>query len=165
MLDAMRKPLFVVSLIAILLAVLVELGSIAFVSQNVNAANSLNVSLTGKAIPAMAFLDGLVLFATTIIGIALLIPERVQSRGSGYSDSHLLDPAPLGHNHYSIQRSYLACPYGKPANGAAVRNARLFRFVVTFRYKHRLRSAQPHHVAQYLFRRLPCLRSTAIPPK
>ena len=83
MLDAMRKPLFVVSLIAILLAVLVELGSIAFVSQNVNAANSLNVSLTGKAIPAMAFLDGLVLFATTIIGIALLIPERVQSKVQG----------------------------------------------------------------------------------
>ena len=83
MLDAMRKPLFVVSLIAILLAVLVELGSIAFVGQNVNAANSLNVSLTGKAIPAMAFLDGLVLFATTIIGVALLVPERVQSKVQG----------------------------------------------------------------------------------
>jgi hypothetical protein len=83
MLDTMRKPLFVVSLIAILLAVLVESASIGFLSQNVGAANALNISLTGKAIPAMAFLDGLVLFATVIIGVALLVPERVQSKVQG----------------------------------------------------------------------------------
>jgi hypothetical protein len=83
MLDTMRKPLFVVSLIAILLAVLVESASIGFWSQNVGAANALNISLTGKAIPAMAFLDGLVLFATVIIGVALLVPERVQSKVQG----------------------------------------------------------------------------------
>jgi hypothetical protein len=83
MLDTMRKPLFVVSLIAILLAVLVESASIGFLSQNVGAANALNISLAGKAIPAMAFLDGLVLFATVIIGVALLVPERVQSKVQG----------------------------------------------------------------------------------
>src|SRR5215469_12492371 len=84
MLDTMRKPLFLIALIAILLAVLVELGSIAIVSQHVTpAAASLDVSTMGKAIPALALLDGLVLFATTIIGIALLIPERVQSKVQG----------------------------------------------------------------------------------
>jgi hypothetical protein len=83
MLDTMRKPLFVVSLIAIFLAVLVELGSISLVGQSVQPANTLNVSLTGKAIPALAFLDGLVLFAATIIGVALLVPERVQSKVQG----------------------------------------------------------------------------------
>lgn len=83
MLDTMRKSLFVVSLIAILLAVLVELGSIGLVGQSVQPVDTLNVSLTGKAIPALAFLDGLVLFASTIIGIALLVPERVQSKIQG----------------------------------------------------------------------------------
>jgi hypothetical protein len=79
----MRKPLFVIALIAILLAVLVEFASIAMVSRITPTAASLNVPTTGKAIPALALLDALVLFATTIIGIALLIPERVQSKVQG----------------------------------------------------------------------------------
>lgn len=84
MLDTMRKPIFVVALIAILLAVLVELGSVALVSQHVApAAASLDLSTTGRAIPALALLDALLLFAITIIGIALLIPERLQSKVQG----------------------------------------------------------------------------------
>jgi hypothetical protein len=83
MLDTMRKPVFVIALIAILLAVLVELASIALVSQIAPSAASLDVSTTGKAIPALALLDGLLLFATTIIGIGILIPERVQSKVQG----------------------------------------------------------------------------------
>jgi hypothetical protein len=84
MLDTMRKPLFVVALIAILLAVLVELGSMSLVSQKIDPkAAALDISAAGKAVPSMAFLDGLLLFATTIIGIALLIPERLQSKVQG----------------------------------------------------------------------------------
>jgi hypothetical protein len=84
MLDTMRKPIFVVALIAVLLAVLVELASIALVTQHVtSSAASLDVPTTGKAIPALALLDGLLLFATTIIGIGILIPERVQSKVQG----------------------------------------------------------------------------------
>lgn len=82
MLDSMRKSFFIVALIAIFLAVFVELGSLAFVKGE-NSAGTLGVSPTGKAIPAMAFLDGLIFFATLIIGIALLIPERVQSKVQG----------------------------------------------------------------------------------
>jgi len=80
MLDSMRKPFLIVALIAILLAVLVELGSIAVLG---STATALEVSPTGKAIPAMAFLDGLIFYATLIITIALLIPERVQSKIQG----------------------------------------------------------------------------------
>jgi hypothetical protein len=80
MLDSMRKPFFLVSLIAIFLAVLVELGSIGILG---STAQTLNVDVNSKAIPAMALLDGLVFFATLIIGIALLIPERVQSKVQG----------------------------------------------------------------------------------
>jgi len=84
MLDSMRKPFLVVALIAIFLAVLVELGSIGLLGLPPSPTSSaLNVSPAGKAIPAMAFLDGLILFATVIIAIALLIPERVQSKIQG----------------------------------------------------------------------------------
>jgi hypothetical protein len=83
----MRKPVFLVALIAIGLTVLVELSSIGFI-KNVSstagaAAGSLNVSITGQAIPAMALLDGLIFYAILVIGIALLIPERVQSKVQG----------------------------------------------------------------------------------
>ncbi len=84
MLDEMRKPFFVVALVLILLAVLGELGSMALVTQHVEgAAASLNMPLTGKAVPALALLDGLILFATVVVGIALLIPDRVQSKFQG----------------------------------------------------------------------------------
>ena len=81
MLDSMRKPFLVVSLIAIFVAVLVELGSMAILGPHTPP--PLGISPTGKAIPAMAFLDGLIFFATLLITIALLIPERVQSKVQG----------------------------------------------------------------------------------
>ena len=83
MLDSMRKPIFLIALIAIGLTVLVELSSIALISNGSSSANALNVSVTGQAIPSMAYLDGLIFFAAFIIGIALLVPERVQSKVQG----------------------------------------------------------------------------------
>jgi hypothetical protein len=84
MLDSMRKPFFIVSLIAIFLAVFVEVGSLAVLGhESATSANAFKVTPTGKAIPAMAFLDGLIFFASLLIGIALLIPERVQSKVQG----------------------------------------------------------------------------------
>jgi len=83
----MRKPVFLVALIAMGLTVLVELSSIALVNNAGStagaAASSLNVGVTGQAIPAMALLDGLIFFAMLVIGIALLVPERVQSKVQG----------------------------------------------------------------------------------
>jgi len=83
MLDSMRKPLFIVALILIFLTVLVELGSIAVLGLPSPAASKLDVSTMGRAIPALPLLDGLILFATVLIGIALLVPERVQSKVQG----------------------------------------------------------------------------------
>jgi hypothetical protein len=83
MLDSMRKPIFVVALIVVLLTVLVELGSMAVLGQKTAASSELDVSVSGRAIPALALLDGLVFYATLIIGIALLVPERLQSKVQG----------------------------------------------------------------------------------
>lgn len=82
MLDSMRKSIFIVALVVIFLIVLVELGSMAVLGIDVSS-STLGVSTTGRAIPAMALLDGLVFYATLIIAIALLVPERVQSKVQG----------------------------------------------------------------------------------
>jgi hypothetical protein len=83
MLEDMRKPILIVTLIVILLVLLAELGSIAVLGTQNNSASALGVSPTGKAIPALALLDGLIFFATLIITIALLVPDRVQSKVQG----------------------------------------------------------------------------------
>ena len=83
MLDSLRKPIFIAALIVIGLAVLVELGSIVALGTPNPTAAALDVSTPGKAIPALALLDGLVFYATLIIGVALLIPERIQGRIQG----------------------------------------------------------------------------------
>ena len=80
MLDRMRWPFLIVSLIAMFLAVLVELGSIGMVG---HTAQSLDVSVNSKAIPAMALLDGLIFYAILLISIELIIPDRVQSKVQG----------------------------------------------------------------------------------
>jgi hypothetical protein len=83
LLDDLRKPIFIVALVFIALAVLVELGSIGLVSQSAPAAASLNAPTPGRGIFTLALLDGLVLYATIIMGLALIIPERIQGRLQG----------------------------------------------------------------------------------
>ena len=83
MLDDLRKPLFIAALVFIALAVLVELGSIGLVSQSVPAAASLNAPTPGRGISTLALLDGLILYATIIMGVALIVPERIQGRLQG----------------------------------------------------------------------------------
>jgi hypothetical protein len=83
LLDSMRKPVFLVALIVIGLTVLVELSSIALVSNMAPAANSLNLSITGQGIPSMSILDGLIFYAILVMAIALILPERFQSKIQG----------------------------------------------------------------------------------
>jgi hypothetical protein len=84
MLDSMRKPFFILALVAIFLTLMIELGSPLWVVGTPGSPlTSSNVSITGKAIPAMAMLDGLIFFATLIMGFALLIPDRAQSKVQG----------------------------------------------------------------------------------
>src|SRR5438445_12836553 len=85
MLDSLRPPIFVVSLIASGLIVCVETAALLeIVSGNSSStAAALGVSTPGKAIPALALLDGLLFYVTLMMGIALFVPERIQGRIQG----------------------------------------------------------------------------------
>src|SRR4051812_7769487 len=72
MLDDLRKPFFFVALALILIAVLVEIGSAVLPDKP-----------PGYGITFMAALDGLVLYTVLLMGLSLLIPERVQGRTQG----------------------------------------------------------------------------------
>src|SRR5579859_25692 len=83
MLDSLRKPVFLIALVVMGLTVLVELSSIALVGNVAPAANSLGVSITGQGIPSMSILDGLIFYAMLVMAIALILPERFQSKIQG----------------------------------------------------------------------------------
>lgn len=109
--DELRRPLFVVALILVVLTVLVELGAGA--TLRAKAADSADLVTVmrddlgitdadeqidflrrmrelddnddppGLAIPYLALVDGLLLFVVGLIGISLVVPERVQGRVQG----------------------------------------------------------------------------------
>jgi hypothetical protein len=75
MLDTLRKPLFIVALVLMAVTVLVELGS--------GLVKSLANAKIGLGIPYSPLLDGLLLFTVLLMGIGLLLPERVTGRLQG----------------------------------------------------------------------------------
>lgn len=75
MLDTLRKPFFVAALVAVLLVVLVELGSAGIAA--------LDLETPGLGVSYLALLDGLLLFSMALMGASLLIPERVHGRIQG----------------------------------------------------------------------------------
>jgi hypothetical protein len=79
----MRKPVFLIALVVIGLTVLVELSSIALISNVSPAASSLGVSITGQGVPSMSILDGLIFYAILVMAVALILPERFQSKIQG----------------------------------------------------------------------------------
>lgn len=106
--DQLRKPLFLIALVALAIAFCVEIGSNFFRPPRVSreelqrsilseqrpdepapdvdqllAARQENPPRPGLAIPYMAMLDGLLLFTVALIGASLIIPERVQGRVQG----------------------------------------------------------------------------------
>ncbi len=80
MLDKLRRPLFIIAIILILIVVLVEVGSVMMLG---SAASSLDRPTPGKGILSLAFVDGLLLYTTLLVGSSLIIPERVQGRIQG----------------------------------------------------------------------------------
>jgi len=72
-----RKPPFAAALILITLVVLLELGS-----QVVTALFS-GASTPGLGITVLAFLDGVLLYTLGLMGVALLVPEKIQVRAQG----------------------------------------------------------------------------------
>ncbi len=106
--ESLRKPIFVIALVLISLVVLVEVGSLgvlkaggngnlndvvpsrgevreAFENADPQDLNRVQAQDTppGRAIPAMGLLDGVVLFTTALIGVSLIVRERIQGRVQG----------------------------------------------------------------------------------
>jgi hypothetical protein len=101
----LRKPFFIAAVVLILIAVASEIGATWFLSGvKANADNVLNDPAfadyqseinpadlgnfnkgtpSGRAIPTMAVLDGLVLFTVLLMGAPMFIPERVFAKTQG----------------------------------------------------------------------------------
>ncbi len=79
MLDELRKPFFFLALLLIVVAVLAEGAAKLLGVQNA----SLPAPASGFGVPAMLLLDTLLILTVTLMGLSLLIPERVQGRLQG----------------------------------------------------------------------------------
>lgn len=79
--DKLRTPFFIAAVIVMLVVVLTELGSMALLG-NVGASPD-ELPTPGLGIPYLALLDGLILFTVGLMGLSLLLPERVHGRLQG----------------------------------------------------------------------------------
>ncbi len=82
MLERLRRPFFIASLVCLVLTLLVELGSSALLGQG-GFAEQLDLPTPGYGVPYLALLDGLLLLTVSLIALALLLPERVHGRTQG----------------------------------------------------------------------------------
>jgi hypothetical protein len=82
-LDELRKPFLIIALVLILLVVLLEASSGLLLDLGTPGTASLGVKTPGYGISYLAFLDGFVFYITLLIGLAMVIPERVQGRVQG----------------------------------------------------------------------------------
>ncbi|MFC3831626.1 MULTISPECIES: hypothetical protein [Deinococcus] len=73
--DTLRRPLFLGAALCVLLAVLIELG------QSVLLAGG--QARPGFGVRALALVDGVLLYTVVLMGLALVVPERVQGRVQG----------------------------------------------------------------------------------
>lgn len=85
MLDDLRKPFFFIALVLIGVALLVELGSqwLVGVPDPTGSAATLDVPHPGYGIRSLALLDVLVIFSVGLMGLSMLLPERIHGRLQG----------------------------------------------------------------------------------
>src|SRR5579862_713279 len=108
--DRLRTPFFIAALIIVLLTVMAEIGValpcvLSSAPAQVTDFNNATISTTyaglssadknmlsqlgkgdhppGLGVPSLAFLDGILLFTLALMGLALIIPERLQGRVQG----------------------------------------------------------------------------------
>jgi hypothetical protein len=82
--DSLRKPLLIVAVILLVLAVLVELGSTFYIAADgPEADHYTDMPTPGLGIRYLAILDALVLFTLGIITAPLLFPARIVGRIQG----------------------------------------------------------------------------------
>jgi hypothetical protein len=77
MLENLRKPFFIIALVVMAIVVLIEIGS-PWLMQHTK-----DFDTPGYGIMYMVFVDGLLLYVTLLITLAMLLPERVQGRIQG----------------------------------------------------------------------------------
>ena len=80
MLDELRRPFFIIALAIIFLVVLIEIGS----PWLINAADK-EFDRPGYGIQYLVFVDAFLLYVSLLIGLALIIPERIQGRVQGFA--------------------------------------------------------------------------------
>src|SRR5882757_8321708 len=78
MLKNLRKPYFIIALVVMAIVVLMEIGS----PWLMRVPNS-DVDTPGYGIMYLAYIDGLLLYVSILITLALLVPEKVQGRIQG----------------------------------------------------------------------------------
>lgn len=84
MLDSLRKPFFIVALVAIVVTVLVEIASAGFLGDVPRGGEQYSQLPTpGYGIPYLALLDGILLFTIALMAISLFVPERIHGRVQG----------------------------------------------------------------------------------
>lgn len=83
MLDDLRKPFFILALVQIVLAVLIEAGAAQLIGSAARHLPGAQAHADGLGVSSLAVLDSLVLLTVGLMGAALLVPERVQGRVQG----------------------------------------------------------------------------------
>lgn len=79
---AMRKPFFIVALIVLALVIMIEAGSFFFLDAGDKGGYG-DLQNPGLGIIYQLSIDGLLLFGVGLIGIGLLLPDRLQGRIQG----------------------------------------------------------------------------------
>ena len=78
MLDELRRPFFIIALAIMLVVVLVEIGSHWLIYVTDATADR-----PGYGIQYLVFVDAFLFYVSLLIGLALIIPERIQGRIQG----------------------------------------------------------------------------------
>src|SRR5215213_8445242 len=78
MLDELRRPFFIVALVLMFLVVLIEVGS-PWLMQVTDK----SFDRPGYGVQYLVFIDAFLFYVSLLIGLALIIPERIQGRVQG----------------------------------------------------------------------------------
>jgi len=73
--DTLRRPFFFGAALCLLLALLIELGQSYLIAGN--------QARPGFGVRALALIDGVLLYTVVLMGLALIVPQRVQGRLQG----------------------------------------------------------------------------------
>ncbi|HEX8369209.1 MAG TPA: hypothetical protein VF604_11765 [Pyrinomonadaceae bacterium] len=78
MLDELRRPFFIIALVLMFLVVLVEIGS-----PWLQTVTTKDFDRPGYGVQYLVFVDAFLFYVSLLIGLALIIPERIQGRLQG----------------------------------------------------------------------------------